>query len=205
MPISGSVGVLPFGNDMEPFLEAWSTLHDLGCFSGSPCCCQKSSVDWQIRTLLLRWGQLLCSHKFVSNTFVTPWIIDLQAPLSMGFLESKSDSFKRSVLHDLGTLVVIFRPLSTFLHPFNECVISRNKVPVTWAMLSSRSPRDSEEWRVTSSLMCLQASQLLDSHEKDFSSFAKELILGNLSRKQTLNRTMQSSEVLAANQRRKVL
>ena len=45
---------------------------------------------------------------------MTPWIVDLQAPLSMGFLEPKSDPSKRSVLHDLGTLVVIFRHLSTF-------------------------------------------------------------------------------------------
>ena len=67
----------------------------------------------------------------MSDSFVTPWTVDLQAPLSTGILESKSDSFKRSVLHGLGTLVVIFRPLSTFLPPFNERVISRNKVPVT--------------------------------------------------------------------------
>ena len=44
----------------------------------------------------------------MSDSFVTPWIVNLQAPLSMGFLEPKSDPSKRSVLHDLGTLVVIF-------------------------------------------------------------------------------------------------
>ena len=50
----------------------------------------------------------------MSDSFVTPWIVDLQAPLSMGFLEPKSDLSKGSVLHDLGTLVVIFGHLSTF-------------------------------------------------------------------------------------------
>ena len=43
----------------------------------------------------------------MSDSSVTPWIVDLQAPLSMGFLEPKPDPSKRGVLHDLGTLVVI--------------------------------------------------------------------------------------------------
>ena len=36
-------------------------------------------------TVNLRWGHCVLSHLVVSNSFVTPWTIVRQAPLSMGF------------------------------------------------------------------------------------------------------------------------